>query len=424
MNLRLALLLSSLYISQGLPSGFFAHALPALLREHGVSLTLIGLAKLLALPWFFKFLWAPVVDRVGAGKHSHYRRWILLMQSAGLLALAMLSLLRPENWFSANLPWFLLAALLINTCLATQDIATDALAVKILPVQQRGLGNSIQVAGYKLGMLAGGNGLLILMASIGLQDGFRWLAAGLLLLMIPVLLFHEPAAQKPASDKAPPLQGQSSHEHPSHEQRLTLWQEWRPLLALPGMRLWLPVLLTYKIADSMASGMIRPLLVDAGFTLERIGTTGMIASIAGMLAAFAGGLFERWLGGWRALFWFGVLQAAGLGAWSLVSLGWHSEQAVLGIAIFEQMADAMSTVALFAGMMGFCRAGHQGSDYTVQMSLFMVASGTLGLAGGALAEWLGAPLFFLAMGGLALLCLGWVARAMRISGTPAINKPY
>ena len=182
MNLRLALLLSSLYISQGLPSGFFAHALPTLLREHGVSLTLIGLAKLLALPWFFKFLWAPMVDRIGAGKHSHYRRWILLMQSAGLLALAMLSLLRPENWFSANLPWFLLAALLINTCLATQDIATDALAVKILPVQQRGLGNSIQVAGYKLGMLAGGNGLLILMASIGLQDGFRWLAAGLLLL--------------------------------------------------------------------------------------------------------------------------------------------------------------------------------------------------------------------------------------------------
>jgi hypothetical protein len=66
-------------------------------------------------------------------------------------------------------------------------------------------------------------------------------------------------------------------------------------------------------------------------------------------------------------------------------------------------------------MMGFCRAGHEGSDYTVQMSLFMVASGTLGLAGGAIAEWLGAPLFFLTMGGLALLCLGWVARAMRVS---------
>lgn len=421
MNPRLALLLSSLYIAQGLPSGFFAHALPALLREHGVSLTLIGFAKLLALPWFFKFLWAPTVDRLGAGKSSHYRRWILLMQSFGLLALALLSLLQPENWLSDNLPWFLLAALLINTCLATQDIATDALAVKMLSVQQRGLGNSIQVAGYKLGMLAGGNGLLILMASVGLQDGFRWLAAGLFLLMIPALLFHEPivhelivhepvAATTPVTMKKP---------------RSNLWQEWQPLLTLPGMHLWLPILLTYKIADSMASSMIRPLLVDSGFSLERIGQIGMAASIAGMLAAFAGGLCERWLGGWRALFWFGVLQSMGLAAWALVPLGWNSDSTVFGIAIFEQMADAMSTVALFAGMMGFCRVNHEGSDYTVQMSLFMVASGTLGLAGGAIAEWLGAPLFFLTMAGLAMLCLGWVARANRVSSAidiSTINK--
>ena len=405
MNPRLALLLSSLYIAQGLPSGFFAHALPALLRENGVSLTLIGFAKLLALPWFFKFLWAPTVDRFGAGKNSHYRRWILLMQSIGLLALALLSLLQPENWFSDNLPWFLLAALLINTCLATQDIATDALAVKMLSIQQRGLGNSIQVAGYKLGMLAGGNGLLILMASVGLQNGFLWLAAGLFLLMIPVLLFHEPILT------TPPVAIQKP--------RSNLWQEWQPLLTLPGMYLWLPVLLTYKIADSMASSMIRPLLVDSGFSLERIGYIGMAASITGMLAAFAGGLCARWLGGWRALFWFGILQAMGLAAWALVPMGWSNDESVLGIAIFEQMADAMSTVALFAGMMGFCRAGHEGSDYTVQMSLFMVASGTLGLAGGVIAEWLGAPLFFLTMAGLALLCLGWVARAMRISS--AIN---
>ncbi|HQQ74531.1 MAG TPA: MFS transporter [Pseudomonadales bacterium] len=401
MNPRLALLLSSLYVAQGLPSGFFAHALPALLREHGVSLTLIGLTKLLALPWFFKFLWAPTVDRIGAGKNSHYRHWILLMQAAGLLTLALLSLLHPEHWFSTHLPWFLLAALLINTFLATQDIATDALAVKLLPIQQRGLGNSMQVAGYKLGMLAGGNGLLMLMASIGLQDGFRWLAAALLLLMIPVLLFHEPAVSAPAI--APP------------KARGNLWQEWRPLLTLPGMRLWLPVLLTYKIADSMASGMIRPLLVDAGFSLAMIGQIGMSASVAGMAAAFAGGLCERWLGGWRALFWFGLLQAVGLAGWGLVPLGWNSHSAVLGIAIFEQVADAMSTVALFAGMMGFCRSGHEGGDYTVQMSLFMIASGTLGLAGGVIAEQLGAALFFMVMGGVAVLSLGWVMRAMLIS---------
>jgi MFS family permease len=412
MNPRLALLLSSLYIAQGLPSGFFAHALPALLREHGVSLTMIGLAKLLALPWFFKFLWAPTVDRWGSTSTGHYRRWILSMQSIGLLVLALLSILHPEHWFSTHLPWFLLAALLINTCLATQDIATDALAVKMLPVKQRGLGNGIQVAGYKLGMLAGGNGLLILMAGIGLQEGFRWLAAGLLLLMIPVLLFREPA-REPAANTVSMI---------TQKARNNLWQEWRPLLAAPGMRLWLPVLLTYKLADSMASSMIRPLLVDSGFSLDQIGQFGIAASIAGMAAAFAGGLCERWLGGWRALFWFGLLQAIGLVAWALVPLGWHDANTVFAIAIFEQVADAMSTVALFAGMMGFCRAGHEGGDYTVQMSLFMIVSGTLGLAGGAFAELLGAAYFFISMGLLALLCLGWVGRGMYASQA-LISKP-
>ncbi len=408
MNPRLALLLGSLYIAQGLPSGFFAHALPVLLRQEGVSLALVSLAKLLALPWFFKFLWAPYVDRLGSGRPNHYRSWILALQSVGLLVLASWSLLQPAHWFSEHLLWFLLAALLVNTCLATQDIATDALAVKLLPVAQRGLGNSLQVAGYKLGMLAGGNGLLILMASIGLQEGFRWLAAGLLLLMIPVLLFREPPST--------PLPDTKPRQRP-------LWREWQPLLALPGMRLWLPVLLSYKVADSLASGMIRPLLVDAGFTLERVGQVGMAASIAGLLAAFGGGLCERWLGGWRALFWFGLLQAAGLAAWSLVPLGWHSDSAVYGIAVFEQMADAMSTVALFAGMMGFCRTGHEGGDYTLQMSLFMLVSGSVGLAGGVLAELLGAPLFFLTCGGLGLFCLGWVVRALRISAPGSRDLP-
>ena len=73
--------------------------------------------------------------------------------------------------------------------------------------------------------------------------------------------------------------------------------------------------------------------------------------------------------------------------------------------------------------MGFCREGHEGGDYTVQMSLFMVVSGTLGLGGGAIAQWLGLPVFFLGMGALALLCLGWVLRAQWISAQEFPGRP-
>ncbi len=397
----LACLLTTLYIAQGLPSGFFAHALPALLREHGVSLTWISLARLLAMPWFFKFLWAPWVDQLGSQRFGHYRSWILPLQSCACLLLLGVSLLAPEQWFATHLPLFLLAVLLTNALLATQDVATDALAVKLLPVSLRSIGNGIQVAGYKLGMLAGGNGLLMLTAVVGLQQGLRGLAVALLLLMIPVLLFREP---RQPSAVSPSPRGKAVSP---------AWSGWRQLLQQPGMYLWLPVLLSYKVADSLASPMIKPAMVDAGLSLAQIGQVSLLASVAGMVAAFAGGLLARRLGGFRALFWFGCLQSVGLALWMLLPLGWNSQTAVLGIAMFEQVVDAMSTVALFAGMMGFCRSGHEGGDYTLQMSLFMLVSGTLSLAGGFLAERLGLPLFFALSGVLGLCCLAWVWRAQQ-----------
>ena len=65
-------LLLCLYFAQGLPSGLIAHALPALLRDAGVSLSVIGLTGLIAAPWMLKFLWAPFVDRYGSRRRSSF----------------------------------------------------------------------------------------------------------------------------------------------------------------------------------------------------------------------------------------------------------------------------------------------------------------------------------------------------------------
>ena len=86
------LLLSSLYLAQGLPYGFFTQALPVLLREAGLSLKAISATSLLFLPWALKFLWAPFIDQRGTRK-----QWLLLLQSSavvGALALAGLDLSR------------------------------------------------------------------------------------------------------------------------------------------------------------------------------------------------------------------------------------------------------------------------------------------------------------------------------------------
>ena len=108
MSGRLLALLALLYFAQGLPSGLIAKALPALLREQDVSLSLIGFTSALALPWALKFLWAPLVASRGF-----------------------------ETWID-RLPWLLAALLCANVVSATQDIATDGYAITQLRLEWRG----------------------------------------------------------------------------------------------------------------------------------------------------------------------------------------------------------------------------------------------------------------------------------------------
>ena len=97
-------LLATLYFAQGLPFGFFVQALPALLRQQGYSLSEIGLASLLTLPWALKFLWAPVVDRRWSARLGRRRTWILAMQLAGVITLVSLATAPAAMPSSEHLP--------------------------------------------------------------------------------------------------------------------------------------------------------------------------------------------------------------------------------------------------------------------------------------------------------------------------------
>jgi MFS family permease len=386
-------LLATLYFSQGLPSGFLAHALPALMAEHGVPVQYIGLLKLLALPWFLKFLWAPIIDRRPAFAPFHragaHRGWILLLQSMVIALLLVLSLVPRDLLFGPGILAFALILMVINFAAATQDVATDGLAVRLLPEALRGLGNSLQVGGYKLGMILSGNLLLIALPALGWPATFQLLALLLLLSTLPAWRFREPGrAHAPAAvQRAAPLPAQA------------YWRDgFAAFMARPGMALWLTVLLSYKVADSFGSAMIKPLLVQQGHSLAQVGQISLAGMAAGMIAAFvAGGIYYRL--GWRvSLLLFGLLQALGLGAYVLIAAGLASPAQVYAIAVFEQVADAMSTVALFALMMRYCREGHEGGDYTLQVCLHMMVAGVLGMASGFVVKQFGFGVHF----GLAL----------------------
>ncbi|MCA9568174.1 MAG: MFS transporter, partial [Myxococcales bacterium] len=185
-------LLGSLYLSQGLPFGFMTQTVPVLLRAEGASLTTIGDTSILMAPWLLKVLWAPLVDGWGSERFGRRRSWIVPLQGLTVLLLAGLALAPPTDVVSV-----LLAATFVTALLAsTQDIATDGLAVSLLSERERGLGNGVQVAAYRQGMVIGGGALLVVFARSGWSASFATMAGLMALATVPILLHREAPAPR------------------------------------------------------------------------------------------------------------------------------------------------------------------------------------------------------------------------------------
>ena len=388
-SLSLFAMLSALYFAQGLPSGLIAKALPPLLRDQGVSLSVIGFTSALALPWALKFAWAPFIDRFGSRK-----RWLLALNCL-TMGLMLLVASRDITAWVAALPWLLAVLFCMNIVSATQDIATDGYAVSTLKPAWRGLGNSIQVVGYKLGMVVGGGALLWLTARHGWQASYAGLACLMLLVILPVLFMKDATAGERQAATHAQWQGMGGY--------IRLFREF---VLRPGVGWWLLTVALYKFGDSLGSRMTGPLLSDSGYSLADIGLiTGSAGATAGLLGAFVGGATLLRLGRLPALLGFGALQALGLAGYFLVADGLHDLYLLTAIVYFEQFADGLSTVALFTIMMDRCRPQSPGTDYSLQASLQVLVAGIAALCGGLLTERFGYSAVFAIAAALTLLAL-------------------
>ncbi len=372
------LLLSSLYLAQGLPDGFFRQALPVMLRREGVSLEGIGLASLLMLPWALKFLWAPWVDSHGSSRFGQRRSWIVPLQTLSVLLLLLLSLAEPQR----GLAPLLAGVLAINLLAATQDIAADGLAVTLLRPEERGLGNGVQVAAYRLGMILSGGVLIIFLDEIGWARTFYLLAGVSALALVPVLCTREPVAPRPERAGLGVL---------------------RDLLRQPGMRAWLLTIAAFKVGEAFGVAMLRPMFVDRGLSMTALGwITGTAGFIAGLVGAMIGGVMVGRFGRYRMLLVFGVVQAVAVGSYMVLALGPMDLLTVYLLCTLEHLSSGMATAALFTMMMDSARPHAAGSDYTAQASVVVLATGLGSALSGVSATALGyAGHFALA----AVLCL-------------------
>jgi MFS family permease len=370
-------LLFMLYLSQGLPFGFQATALPVLLRERGISLAAIGFAGALALPWFLKPLWAPLVDRYWSARIGRRRSWIIPLQA--VMVIIMLVTV-PVAAGGAVCP-LLVCIFLLNLCAATQDIAVDGLAVDILGRDELGPGNAAQVAGYKAGMVLGGGILVWLSARTG-WEGLFFMMAILALLPLVFILRHRETEQTDVTDKVT--------LKPADFMNVLL-----TALRSPGAIYFLLFIATYKMGESMIDVMFKPFLVDNGFTAHQIGlwvgTWGMAASLIGSV-----------VGGWLAVR-FSIINALFIAAFlrlfPLVAELWLSTivptaSQVVGVTVAEHFFGGILTTALFAYMMSRVDKRIGATHFTVLAAIEVMGKSPGSFFSGFIAERIGYPGLF------------------------------
>ena len=393
-------LLAGLYVSQYLGIGFFYIALSAILRERGMPLEQIALIQLPGLFWAAKFLWAPLVDRYGSRTRGHYRSWLLVLQPLLVVALLAMIPIDPVADFGTLL---LPLAAVVALFSATQDIASDALAVRALDVADRGTGNGIQFAGGFLGRNLGGGGVLIVYDVAGWGAALFTLAV---LTALPILLVVR--YPEPARDPDLPRAGFRAIVTVFREPGVARWA----LLIMP--LLWTGIGATY--------GLITPMLVDTGWSLAAIGVlTVVVAGGFAVVGAAGGGVLVRRYGRHRTLLGFGAGQV--LMVLALLPLAAGSRETVLvavALCLFNVAYAAASTV-IYTINMDLSRHATAGTDYPVLSSFAFICALVSGVGGLAVAGQVGyVPVV---VGSAALIVVALLAAALvfvdRADGSPS-----
>jgi PAT family beta-lactamase induction signal transducer AmpG len=377
--------LGGLSFASGLPYFFFNETIPLWLAQEGMSLAGIGLATGASMPWVLKFLWAPVVDRLGSR-----RTWI----RACLVLLAAVTVLLagadPEHHGVA-----LGALLLIYVTLsATQDIAIDAYTIETTSGRELGVANSVRIAAYR-GASFISSALLVWVAARRGWDGAFLAGAGIT------------GALAAASFLLP-----ETARGAQHTESLT-----EPIFAMlrrPGI--WAVILfaLTFKLDISAMDPMTKPFWLDRGLTLDQIAalTTGrLIATLAG---AALGGLLATRIGLFRALWTMGLVQLLSSLGYALAAAVPPDLAVISAAALFENFAAGLGTAAFLAFLMSVCERRYAATQFALLTAVYALSRWAVGLVSGVLAEQLGFAHYFLltfAMGVPAYGLLPWIRDA-------------
>ena len=378
---QLPTIVAILYFSQGFPFGIYDRTMGIYLRQQHVSLAEIGFVSSVGLAWSLKPLWAPLVDAFGT-----YRAWILGSLAVLCMAIGMFATTPAASTV------FWIAAILLAFASATQDIAIDALTIRITPDEAIGRINSIRVTAARVAFIAMGGGLAALSDRIGWDGAFLSAAALAFVVLIAVALFV-------------PREAGRMEQHENLFKALFAW------LRRNGVLVFLVVLI-YRLGDSALRPMIAPYWIDRGYTATEAGqVTTTIGMVCVILGAISGGWFVTRFGIFKSLLWLGLVQMLSNLGYAIAAAMNAGRGGMYGAAIAESFCDGLGTAAFLSFLMFICDREHAATEYAVLSATFALPRTFIGTLSGKLAETMGYTDYFWLTAALALpglLLLPWI----------------
>jgi len=395
-----------LYVMQGIPSGFYLTALANYFTAEGVSPDRVGsFIAIIGLPWAFQFIWGPLIDRFQHSPLGRRKPWVVGSQLMTVLASCILLAVRNPVADIGLLGWLFCAR---SVFAAIQDASVDAMAITVIPDDERGRVNAFMRAGFLIGTGIGAAVFAILLRRYGFH-GAALAQVGCLLTGVLLMLFirERPGDQlfpswTRRSGQRPPKPIVRQAAQPDYTFRWLITELFRGLLSRQSVLLFGAILMAYTSVSLFARAYNHHLIDNLGWKNEDLsvltGTYGMV--VAAVIALTGGYLADR-VGARRLLVLMVFMVALYLLGFNLLSAQWIQRPlAQTGLVALYFMDPAISA-ATMPVLMAICRKGVEGSQFTTYMAFVNLCdiAGTF-LAGNALLH-LAAPTIGLGAGLLA-----------------------
>lgn len=366
---------------------FFSTALQVLMREQAFSLTTISLLQLIKVPWILKFLWSPLVDRK-CMTVKDYKRWIIsseVVYAALILGAGLLNL-------QTNIQLIIILVFLSLVASATQDIATDALAILSTRKEQKSFVNGMQSMGSFGGSLLGSGILLIVMHHYGWNVVTQCLSVFVLLALIPLLTNKK---MRLAQEKEP--------------SRKAKWNDFIWFFGRKEVYPQIGFLLLYYASIMGLLSVTRPYMVDLGYDMKEIGVlNGIVGISAAMLVSYPASMLIRRWGTEKAKIAFAACILLATIYFAFMSMGVPSKtELVVGI-VFLWICYGMGTVVVYTSSMYIVRKGAEGTDFTIQIVITHTSGLLMAIGSGKIADLAGYSGLFCMEAGIAAISLLYV----------------